>query len=312
MTLYRHFRSKDELVLDVPPSARGALDGGWLQAEVERARDRARRAAAGDLRRLRRAGSSATTSRAARSSTCCSRRRTAASPRARGQRRAPGDIRASSRALAARGGRRGPRGLRPRMAHPHEGLDRRRRRGRREAARRAKRLGALLLCEHGITVPVPDSPEPVDCANARNQPSDPRRLARHGGAAGLGWRDVRAPERRGSPGAPPRPGRGIRALPSGDRHGAPAARPAARARARRRRDRGCRPPARRRAAPGRGARAARRPSRRRAAAVHRRRDARPAARARATPPRRGRRRSPGRTSCSACSTSPARSAPPSS
>jgi AcrR family transcriptional regulator len=30
--------------------------------------------------------------------------------------------------------------------------------GDRDAARRAKRLGALLLCEHGITVPVPDSP----------------------------------------------------------------------------------------------------------------------------------------------------------
>ena len=59
--------------------------------------------------------------------------------------------------LRARGGgrRRRSRALRGAMAHPHEGLDRRRHEGDADAARKARELGVLLLAREGVAVTPP-------------------------------------------------------------------------------------------------------------------------------------------------------------
>ena len=136
-------RSKDELVLAFLERREAALDQGWLQAEVERARDDPgerllaifdvfdgwfhARGLRGLLVHQRAAGD---------------RRRRAA----RVGRPAPitsAGIRAFRRGSRA-GRRRDPDALRAQVAHPHEGLDRRRRRGRRR--RRAPRAGRRPGC----------------------------------------------------------------------------------------------------------------------------------------------------------------------
>ena len=111
----------------VPRAPRAAWTRDWLQAEVERrgAEPAERLLAIFDVFDT---GSGATTSRAARSSTCCSRPPTPATA-VRGERRGTGRIRASSRTWRA-GRRPRRRALRAQVAHPHEGLDRRGRRGR--------------------------------------------------------------------------------------------------------------------------------------------------------------------------------------
>ena len=67
-TLYRHFPSKDDLVVEFLGLREKRWTQGWVEAEARKPRRDPRRAAAGDLRPLRRVVSPQT-SKAARSST---------------------------------------------------------------------------------------------------------------------------------------------------------------------------------------------------------------------------------------------------
>ena len=141
MTLYRNFASKDELIVAFLAAREERWTRGWLQAEVERRADDARGAAAGDLRRLRRVV------RAARLRGLLVHQRDARADRPRGPGRVASVkhlsvIREFLAGLAAEAGVAGPRGVRAPVAHPHEGLDRRRRRGRRPWPRGARRTWA--------------------------------------------------------------------------------------------------------------------------------------------------------------------------
>ena len=133
----------------LPRRPRGALDARLAAAGGRAPRERACGAAAGDLRRLRRVV------RAARLRGLLVHQRDARADRPRGprpgrERQAPErDPRVPRRAGGGRR-RRGPRGVRAPVAHPDEGLDRRRRRGRRPGRARAQDMGRLLLASHGL------------------------------------------------------------------------------------------------------------------------------------------------------------------
>ena len=143
-TLYRHFGSKQELVLAFLERREELWTSGWLQAEVERR-------AANPPSACWRSSTSSTSGSPRRLRGLLVHQRDARAAESRDPIRQAAST--TSTASASSGGARG-RGRRPRsrrlraqVAHPHEGLDRRRGRGRREAGKRAQQVAGLLLRE---------------------------------------------------------------------------------------------------------------------------------------------------------------------
>ena len=126
-SFYRHFASKDELVLGFPGAPGPAVDRGHDRRRSPAQGRATRRSSCWRSSMSSPTGLPATTSRRARSSTSCWRWGRA-SARA-GQHRLPREDPRHVQQLAEEAGLRDPEELLPVLAHPDEGLDRFRGRG---------------------------------------------------------------------------------------------------------------------------------------------------------------------------------------